>query len=346
MTFRPRRDAATPLVRCVAALRVPLPAIAAVLLLQGCALGPTRGGEPADAESLDRVAQNLVFTLAQLRGLNPLGTTVQLSEPRTAFGEAVVRRIRDVGYGVQSVPDDRGANYLRYRIQRTASEAVEETRYSVSIGDVSIERAYDLVDDRFVPVSPQRVTGATTAATVELNDDLFGLDPDATVSLVAYDADVSPQVVDVSSGEIEPPVRDAAGADGFGARVKQNLYTRLSSNYADLFASYDDVDTHDLVFPNDSMRLGPEQKAIIADYAARVDPETDLVSVVGCSHGRTAIDNGNSVLAIGRANRVKEALVFAGVSPETVLDEGCWADSYHTRFPKRGVVMTLKRRRG
>jgi len=100
-----------------------------------------------------------------------------------------------------------------------------------------------------------------------------------------------------------------------------------------------------VTFGNDSMRLGAAQKAIVARYAQRFRPETDLISIVGCSHGRTVIDNGNSLLALGRTNRVKEALVYAGLSPEAVLDEGCWADSYHAEFPRRGVVMTLKRRR-
>ena len=317
---------------------------ATVLLIQQACVAPAERSEGAANEAeLDLVAQNLVYTLAQLVELNPLSTTIQLSEPRTSFGRDIVRRIRDVGYGVQSVPDDRGRHYLRYRVQQTTSELSEETRYTVSIGSVSVERAYDRVDGRLVPVSELRVRGSTESTSVELNDDLFAIDSASPISTISFNADAQPSIVDATGIE-SPSTADVPNL--FGARLKQNLYGRIDSNYAELFADYDDIDQDNLSFGNDSMRLGAEQKALIADYASRVNPQTDLISIVGCSHGSTSIDNGNSVLALGRTNRVKEALVYAGLSPERILDEGCWAGQYHATFPKRGVVMTLKRRRG
>lgn len=39
----------------------------------------------------------------------------------------------------------------------------------------------------------------------------------------------------------------------------------------------------------------------------QMNPDTDVLSVIGCSLEPTAIQNGNSLLAIGRANRVKES---------------------------------------
>jgi len=338
---------------CAVARRA-APALIAVaaLALQGCAvffaderddlIGASADG--TSAEELDLIAQNLVFTLAQLTELNPMNTTVQLSRPRTEFGREIVRRVHGVGYGVQAVPDDRGANYLRYRVQRTVSEQADETRYVVSIGDVSVERSFERVDGRLVPISSQRVRGAEALSMVELNDDLFELDEDFSLSKVSFADEKQPQIIDMATG-IDELADEEPRTDAFELRVRQNLYGRLESNYAQIFVEYDDVDQESVSFPNDSMRLGPEQKQIVIDYAARAQPETDLLSVIGCSHGNTEISNGNSVLAIGRANRIKEALVYAGVPAEMVLDEGCWADTYHATFPKRGVVLTLKRRR-
>ena len=140
------------------------------------------------------------------------------------------------------------------------------------------------------------------------------------------------------------PARAAPGAPG--ASTRRNLYDGRGSNYAREFEAYDDVATATLAFPDDSLRLGTEQKGTIADYAERFRPGTDVVSVIGCSHGDSDLPNGNALLANGRANRVREALVYAGVPAEQVLDEGCWADSYHDSFPRRGVVLTLKRRAG
>ena len=310
------------------------------LLVQGCAaLGP-RDGVPRDG--LERIAQDLVFTLVQLPATNPLTTTVQLSDPVTPFGREVAALVREAGYGIQSVPDDRGRHYLRYRAEHVASELGTETRYAVSIGDVAVERAYGTVDGRVVPVSAQRVSGAS-GRSVELDEALFGPSPDPTVHAVRFDDQSTPLFTD-AAGRTESDPSAAPGS--FAARVKRNLYDGLSSNYAALFASYADVATTTIAFPNDSMRLGDAQKRAIEGYAERFRPETDLVSVIGCSHGATAIDNGNSVLALGRANRVKESLVFAGVPPGAVLDEGCWAGRGHETFPARGVVLTLKRRLG
>ena len=314
----------------------------------GCSTVVPRDGVPED--ELDRIAQNLVYTLVQLPDSNPLTTTVQLSEPVTPFGREVVERVREAGYGIQSVPDDRGANYLRYRVETIASELGTETRYAVSIGDVSVERAYESRDGRLVPVSPQRVAGSDPDA-VELNDDLFGDEPDPAIAAIAFEDEIAPSLVDATGGRTDAlAVTDdrspAPATTPFGARVKRNLYDGLSSNYAELFAAYGDVSSDTIVFPNDSMRLGEAQKRLIEGYAERLDPDTDLLSVIGCSHGNTAIPAGNALLATGRANRVKEALIFAGVPAAAVLDEGCWASQAHETFPGRGVVITLKRRLG
>ena len=318
-----------------------------VLLAQGCAtVGP---GETApDEEGLERIAQDLVFTLVQLSGTNPMTTTVQMSDPVTPFGREVAALVREAGYGVQTVPDDRGRNYLRYRDERVSSELGTETRYAVSIGDVTVERAYGTVDGRIVPLSPQRVDGARGQG-VSIDDTLFDKVSDPTTHTVRFADESGPLFTDAGAAADAAPVPaplPAPAPGSFAARVKQNLYDGLSSNYAELFASYADVDTTTITFANDSMRIGEAQKRTIEGYAEQFRPETDLLSVIGCSHGNTAIDNGNGVLALGRANRVKESLVFAGVPPGAVLDEGCWAGQAHEFMPARGVVLTLKRRLG
>ena len=309
------------------------------LLAAGCAGTGLREAAPDDG--LARIAQDLVFTLVQLPDTNPMTTTVQMSDPVTPFGREVAALVREAGYGVQAVPDDRGRHYLRYRAERVASELGTETRYAVSIGDVSVERAYGTVDDRVVPLSAQRVGGAT-GRSVRLDDTLFGGVSDPATNTVRFDEQSGPLFSDAAGA---PAGREPAPGS-FAARVKQNLYDGLSSNYAELFANYADVDSTTIAFQNDSMRIGEAQKRTIEGYAERFRPETDLLSVIGCSHGKTGIDNGNGVLALGRANRVKESLVFAGVPPGAVLDEGCWAGQGHEFLPARGVVLTLKRRLG
>lgn len=317
------------------------------LLLQGCSLfGDERESLPEDG--LGHIAQDLVFTLVQLPSTNPLSTTVQMSDPVTPFGDEVVSLVREAGYGIQSVPDDRGGNHLRYREERIASELGVETRYAVSIGDVEVERAYGTADGDLVPLSAQQVSGTGAGdVEVELDTALFGDAIDPAADAVRFEDRSAPLFTDAAGEPVALAfARPAPDSDGFAARVKENLYHRLSSNYAELFASYADVDSVTIDFGNDSMRLGKSQKLLIDGFADRLRPDTDLLSVIGCSHGATALTNGNSLLALGRANRVKEALVFAGVPPGAVLDEGCWAGQGHPVFPARGVVLTLKRRLG
>ena len=160
------------------------------------------------------------------------------------------------------------------------------------------------------------------------------------------DLTVAPAEPELSAASIAAAISPERQPPGPRALVRQNMYETRRSNYAPLFAEYEDLRQDTLIFPNDSLVLGEANKRLIADYARDLDPATDVLSVIGCSHGRTAIDNGNEVLAIGRANRVKEAFVFAGLDHDQVLEESCWAGTYHEVFPKRGVVVTLKRQRG
>ena len=127
---------------------------------------------------------------------------------------------------------------------------------------------------------------------------------------------------------------------------KQNLFDIGESNYGGVFEEYEDVSSAVLIFPNDSLRLGGSNKAIIEQYVSKMDPSTDVLSVIGCSLGPSKINNGNSLLAIGRANRVKEAFLFSGLEHDQVLEEGCWSpESVQMNLPARGVVVTLKRQK-
>ena len=119
----------------------------------------------------------------------------------------------------------------------------------------------------------------------------------------------------------------------------------MSSNYTSIFDDYEDVNQVILVFPNDSLRIGAKNKATVSEYVRSFNPDTDILSVVGCSHGRTSISAGNQLLAVGRANRVKEALIYSGVDQQKIYEEGCWDDEYFDEvMPRRGVVLTHKRK--
>lgn len=338
-------------------------AMASLILALSVSACVTKGadqGALVDSRGEAVIAENLVFSLAQIPSLSPLINTVQMSPPTTSFGQRVATLLADAGYGIQSVEGDTGEFYVRYRESAIRSEQGLETSYVVAIGDVSVERSFDISDpSEPLPLSPLFVAGAPEFD-VMLDDAAFS-EADATVSYALFDQAASPQVFDfdtqttqtitdadegVTITSVRRSTAEPVEQPAPRVRVKENVFNLLESNYADLFVEYTDAQSHILVFENDSMRLGNANKRVVQNYVDAFNPDTDLVSIIGCSHGNTAVRNGNAVLAVGRANRVKEAFLFAGLDDTKVLEEGCWAGEYHEVMPKRGVLLTLKRRAG
>lgn len=332
-------------------------------LAAGCATTGALLGGGSDKPDPDIIAQDLVYTLTQVPALHPLKTTLQVSDPITPFGDSVVAHLKEAGYGMQRVAADHGPHYLRYRNEFAESETGERRIYSVSIGEVSVERDYVVSGSETVPGSAQIVRGADSTP-IEPNESLYGESVSEQFRQVRFVSDGEPEIRDMRLASMRPAIGDdvvsiAAASPAvaptlaetraditFKSLVKRNMDELMTSNFADLFADYEDIESDVLMFPNDSLRLGEANKETIARYVRELDPATDVLSVVGCSHGQTNINNGNELLAIGRANRVKEAFMFAGISHDQVLEESCWASDYNEEFPRRGVVLTLKRKLG
>ncbi len=118
------------------------------------------------------------------------------------------------------------------------------------------------------------------------------------------------------------------------------------SNFADVFGSLTMVMESSLLFDNDSLRLGRANKDRVRQFVSKFNPQSDVFSVIGCSNGATSLAMGQEGLALGRAERVKQELLYAGVPSKNILEEGCWAGEYYDeKMPRRGVVLSLKRHR-
>lgn len=127
----------------------------------------------------------------------------------------------------------------------------------------------------------------------------------------------------------------------------RNVRELGQSNFADVFARLTIVDEIILTFDNDSVRMGAVNKTRVSNLVSLFNGATDVFSVIGCSNGATNLAMGQQGLALGRAERVREELLFAGVPDENILEEGCWAGEYYDELmPRRGVVLSLKRRPG
>lgn len=146
-----------------------------------------------------------------------------------------------------------------------------------------------------------------------------------------------------SEAAIEPGTESVAVKSTGSYSEFSNMYENGESRYAEIFASYSLLDSKVLVFPNDSLVLGKLNKQSIRQQLSNFDPQTDIISVIGCSHGASNIENGNAYLANSRAFRVKEEYVSAGLDADKVLEEGCWAAETFAKMPDRGVVIQHKR---
>ncbi len=326
----------------------------------------------------DLIAANLVHTLVQLPSLNPLVTVVQMQQSSSEFDLQTKLALANRGYQIDPVSGSDDEYVVTTEIEHSSTPTGRYRLYTVNIGAVSVERAYEVVEGLTVPVSSQLVTG-TTERSISINDGIFespdnrltavdfqSLDAPAPEAVkvaavtveapqqplfveeqpVATPTTVEPQVVqqvEVPAGDSNVPNLLAASEAGV---QKHNLYEIGQSNYVDVFDGYEDVEQSVLIFPNDSLRLGDSNKQIIDQYVSSMDPDTDVLSVIGCSIGATEIKNGNSLLALGRANRVKEAFLFSGLEHDQILEEGCWApEAFNEALPHRGVVVTLKRQK-
>jgi len=318
----------------------------AMLLVSGCSslnLKDLKSSWSKQELAYDKIAENLVNSLAQLPTFNPGTTAVQVSDTKNTFDVQLKTALIRSGFNVKPANNNDDVPVASSAITKAFTVAGRHNVFSVNIGSVSIARAFAVVDGSTAPVTSQLIIGSQAQA-IELNDQLFGT-PDRELAPVEFripGSDEKVWVVPTFLEEVEPELLAANTND---AR-KQNFFDIGQSNYGAVFEGYEDVRSSVLIFPNDSLRLGSSNKAIIEQYVGEMNPETDLLSVVGCSIGTTEIADGNSLLAIGRANRVKEAFLFSGMAHDQVLEEGCWSSKFvEMELPARGVVVTLKRQK-
>ncbi len=310
----------------------------------GCSIASKNANGGVDSvPNYELIAENMLDVLAADERLHYTNTTFQITQPETPFAEALYNQLNERGYGVQLVSGDVGANFIRYEARPLETDQGTVELYSMSVRDVTVERQYWVMDGKSVPTSPVTLT-TDVVREVDLDDRLFEAELDPEISRVVYVDTGAPEVVLIN--------KPAPVAEGFVNTPSEpvrlrNVYDIRKSNFASVFKQYNNVSRVTLVFGNDSLTLGNRNRAILHKLAREINPETDIISIIGCSHGNTALQSGNQLLAEGRAQRVTESLMFAGVKPDLIMDEACWAEGYWDDVaPRRGVLVTHKRLKG
>lgn len=329
-------------------------------LFTGPAIAPVR--------AQDRAAESFIDALVQLPNYSPPETTLVFERRALAsdpFLQALESAVVARGYGVRKLTTVGGDNLVTHDAAPDASDP-DVTVHTLSFGQAQMRRSFlETADGRWTPRSSLFIRGVD-ASGVQLGGDRVPETVPVTTRAQGAQAQLPPagdravvtqpvptvpvapiapttpakSPMETTTTAGRPPVQDVPILP-----VPENVAEIGESNYRVFFEGYVDQKELVLTFPDDSMVLGPANKKQIQTALTESDPTQDLYSIVGCSFGTTRIENGNEVLAIGRANRVKEELMFAGVPRNRILDEGCWAGSPDVEFPSRGVVLTVMRAR-
>lgn len=335
--------------------------LATTLTLSGCAgFAVNRSSVPLSDQNHTVVAQDFVNALSGLRGHSPTNTMLQVRPSNAGFGKSLLRELRDVGYGLQTIAqDDTGPMLVTYQADTFENSTYQSVAYRVRIGDVELGREYEIRAGRIFPISSLSVKGVEIASRA-LDQSLFErIDDDRLAESAVRDlpndrasiVPVTTRAVPVQQPEVSTPSQLSGPADTTNHPndrhprpvTTQNLLILGESNYEDVFSQYPVVTQDVIVFPNDSMNLGRHGKQQVKRLLKDFNSQTDLISVVGCSHGKTRVENGNKALALGRAQRVVDELLAYRVAQDRLFDEGCWAAVVQKTLPSRGVIISLRR---
>jgi len=326
------------------------------------------------------IAADFVATIAQIPATDPTTTVLHTDKPSTRFGELLLGSLQKAGFDLRvgSESSDVWLAYNAIRDEQASEEGNPVYTFIVSAGEVKLKRSYEVDQYGVRPTGGMFVRGASINNVVS-DDSMFGIGkpkpltvPTPTIADLNSDgvsiAAIPTAKPFVKSAKVFTPeemqkleqrreleesvaalslLNDAASLNEFNSSDAYaevpNMAVNMQSRYQDIFDNYEVLNTSILVFPDDSLLLGRDNKQVLRRYANDFNAQTDVMSVIGCSHGKSKLANGNAYLANNRAFRVKEEFIAIGLEPKTVLEEGCWADSAYGDMPARGVLVQHKR---
>ncbi len=296
-----------------------------------------------DNRQMRQVASDFSRVIAQVRGKAPIRTTLSIKKPASEFGELLYDSLRNAGYGVRFVTRPEGRNYVDYASDRFERNDHTKVAYRVEVGQVKLSREYELQAGKIYPTSAMSIEGGEAINPIIDDTPIFMRQSNLVPAPVVKQTPNIQGVVKVSEEE-KIVTTEIVEIETVKPNVNMNKLGR--SNYADMFEKYNDISVSRIYFDNDSAELRSDGGAILRRIMRKFSPDTDIISIIGCSHGKTSIKNGNAYLATGRSDVVKQFLVKEGIPFENILPESCWAPYYVDSLPKRGVEVTLKRKKG
>lgn len=324
---------------------VPLPAMllmVTMLLITGCA-SVSHSVKQHPHEAL--IATDLVGAMVQLAELDPITTTLQYSQPTTAFGVALLTGLEQAGYGLQQVSVDHGPAYVSYAMRYAETNAGVVTDYLVQVGDIELRREYQVSNGQLFPGSLLFITGARDTSKVIMNPALFTsqrgvpsflsgiqsahsspsaireITPDsALVQTSSASRTLGQQLADIRSQHVWRTV-DSLRTDDISENPMRRALQRLV-----------------LVQPaGNGPFLGEQNKDAIRTLLNGFKPGDEFV-LSACGANKGAADLKKQQLI-----RISEALLYAGVARESIRRRDC---GHLSAFHGSGVTtVTIEHRR-
>ncbi len=325
-----------------------------ITVLAGCATTVVSN----DLRMRESVAQDFAISLATLSDTRTTSLSMQAPLQSRGFAAALQKALREEGFVVaENYSED--ALPVTYNIESVTHEKGSSERYALTVGPLVIMREYQRHNDDVYPVSA-----------FEIDNTLDPVGIDSTADAVVAEAPTQPQPQPQPKAQAQAPSDPFAELVDSAAAIetamvsplpepepvspglphdiesveRKNMYKTRVSAFGEFTQGYESIEKEVLIFPNDSLHITDDAGSTLEALSGQFRADSDVFSVIGCSHGKTELENGNALLAVGRSKRVKQFLIEQGVPVNRILDEGCWAPVHFDEvMPRRGVLVELKR---
>ena len=292
------------------------------------------------------IAADLGAALAQAIAIHTRVVQAERDDERP-FSRAYLAALVERGVGVRYVAGDQGAWHLSHEHASPSDTGEFEVR--LSAGPVTVSRAYRIAadDEEATALSALTVTGSRAP----IDPDTGAVKSAAFANRITY---TDPPTLDgpaplISLLDAPHGAPLARGGPSMIGRVEnvevENLF-HSSDPFAGIESTHRRIDRHVVVFANDSLFLGSDNRSLLYRFVDKTVEEGDQLMLIGCSNGPTDFEGGNEPLALGRSTRVSDALAAVGIDRRRIDQEGCWAGSADPKgLPGRGVVLDVWRPR-
>jgi len=308
--------------------------------LVGCAGTLTQETLPSPADRL--IAKDFAQIVSQVERYAPNNTTFLVAKPigpESPFDLALREEFLIAGYKVEylSFDSDAADPVMSQVVEQSESADGELRTHTLSVNNVSFRRSYIISKEgQITPETTMQAKGVDSDV-LRQDDSIFGIEVDGASSEFGSNPEVSPSDAQPVSDPNDEELIDVQSGDE--ASVNLSNYSALQGMQI--------IDESLLVFSGDSLVLGDANKRSVVKVVKNYRSDSDVFSLLGCVRNDD-IDwtEQASKLVIGRTERVRSELRYAGIPNEQIKTENCTRERGvdAPRLPSNGVLLLLNRR--